>query len=203
MNSFRRTILLLLLIVMLSVTSQTASQGLDRSYYLPIISREYDPNWHWNTLETVELNLSSFSDPFLLIDQAGRVHIFWDTYSSPGPAFIYHTYKTETGWSPPQAIAETLGSSQLLLQPLQSPDGKIHLVWYNRLTAGNYRLMYAYFLNNTWSLEEEVTTFTQPFPEARMNFDALGDLHVTYHIPGIISEEIFHRERTSSGWLSP
>ena len=128
--------------------------------YLPLLQNGYDPSWQWKPTEMVSVSPTPFDNPFLAIDHAGRVHVFWDTWPTSGAAFIYHTYQTANGWSPPAPVANTLGISKLLIPPVVTPDGRIHLVWYNELAFGGpYRLMYASFDGSQGSPEEEMARF--------------------------------------------
>jgi hypothetical protein len=172
--------------------------------YLPLVQNGYDPTWQWRATEIVNLSPSPFDNPFLAIDHAGRVHVFWDTWSSGGAAFIYQTYQDGNGWTAPAPIANTLGVSKLLIPPVVTPDGDIHLVWYNDLAIGGpYRLMYASFDGNRWGPEEEITRFTSPYPGAVLNYDDQGNLHIVYREPSLFTDPSFYRVLVQGTWSDP
>jgi hypothetical protein len=184
------------------VIAQSDTSGL--ALYLPLVQNGYDPHWRWEASEMVSVSPSPFNNPFLAIDHEGRVHVFWDTWSSSGAAFIYHSYQNGGGWTAPAAIANTLGISKLLIRPVVTPDGHIHLVWYNELAFGGpYRLMYAGFDGSQWSPEEEIMRFSSPNPSAVLNNDDYGNLHIVYKVPGIVTSQYFQRVRVQEAWGEP
>ncbi len=137
----------------------------------------------------------------MAIDHAGRVHIFWDVSPSSGVAYIYHMVQTGTGWSAPAKIANTLGMSSVLSQPVISPDGRIHLLWYNQLAYGGpYQFMYASFDGSQWSSEDEIARFSYQDRYGILNYDDQGNIDVVFTIANLISSSYYHKVQTSAGW---
>jgi hypothetical protein len=165
--------------------------------YLPLIARDYDPTWVWGEPELV--TISPYPRNILMAtDNHGRQHLFWDV--STGERFIYHSYQTVEGWTEPAKVAETLGMSELILQPLVTPDGKIHLLWHNTLVYfSSYRIMYAYFDGQSWSLEEEVAHHSSLIKFGRLNYSDNLDIYLSYGTSEILGN-YYHRTRTHSGW---
>jgi hypothetical protein len=168
--------------------------------YLPLIARDYDPTWVWGEPELV--TISPYPRNILMAtDNHGRQHLFWDV--STGERFIYHSYQTVEGWTEPIKIAETLGMSELIIQPLVTPDGKIHLLWHNSLAFGGpYRLIYSSFDGREWFPEQEIVRYQNRIPYARLNYHDSGDIHIAYTLSAVFIN-YYHRILTSSGWTDP
>ena len=92
------------------------SDGDPQQVFIPMVYKDYDPTWQWEPLKEVTLTPTPYSTT-TAIDLNGKPHIFWDTWGGSN-AFIYHRYQTEGGWSDPEAIAQTLGTSDLLAPPV-------------------------------------------------------------------------------------
>lgn len=146
--------------------------------YLPAIFRDYDPSWQWNSFQLVTLTPTPLGKPYTTIDSSGRLHIFWNPWSGPGK-FIYHVYQTDTGWTLPTPIANTLGGSEVIASPVAGPDGSIHIIWKNDLNFGGpYRLMYARWKDGVWEPEMELHRTTLNGITGSIELDALNRPHV-------------------------
>jgi hypothetical protein len=169
--------------------------------YLPAVYRDYDPSWSWNEPVMLTLSPEPFDPPLLVIDNAGRPHIIWDTLSSP--RYIFHTYLSDSGWTPPNPIATSLGASETLFPPIIDTTGTIHLLWHNDLGTGiteHYRLIYAFFDGALWSSEEEVIRSEWDI-QGWVHLDDQGGVHVTSE--GSIFGTIHFMSRTNDGWTLP
>jgi hypothetical protein len=172
------------------VSAQNTSTG--PRVYLPVLFNNYDPSWQWENKTDLTLTPTPATEPLTLIDNSGRVHIFWDTYTSP--RFIYHIYQTGNGWSAPAAIANSLGVSYLNGAPEITPDGVIHILWRNELTPGGAsRMLYARFDGSQWGTEEIVATGQGSSLRGSISYDASGNIHA-------LVNDFTHRVRGSGGW---
>jgi hypothetical protein len=199
MFNISRPILIIAGILFLITTSSPAlSQDTDlHPIYLPLVSHDYDPTWVWYEPELVTIAPHP-RNILMSIDNQGRQHLFWDVRL--GDRFIYHSYNSDEGWTVPTIIAETLGTSELFLHPLVSSDGKIHLLWNNRLASGSpYRQMYAYFDGDVWSPDVEVASNHYSFPLTRLNYDDSGNITMASIYGGVFAK-YYHRVLASSGW---
>jgi hypothetical protein len=186
-----------------SITAQAQASGPGNTIYLTLAFQEYDPSWQWGSTAIVTLTPTPADKPLMAIDHAGHVHIFWDVWPSSGEAFIYHTYQTDTGWSTPAKIANTLGMSYVLAQPLITPDGRIHLLWYNQLAyGGKYRFMYASFDGSQWSSEVEIAQTDYQLRYGLLNYDSQGDIEVVYVTTNLFTRSYYLKELTPVGWSS-
>jgi hypothetical protein len=196
-------ILFLLLALSISPIKGEVNDNSENNIFLPLISNQNSPAWHWGEISMVPLAPTPRNTPISVIDAYGRVHIFWDTYSFSGEAFIYHVYQKVDGWSQPVRIAETLGSSSVLGPPVLGPDGRIHLIWNNSLyTSGPIRLMHAAYDGFTWSEEtelarsENLTNF-----KASINLDIAGNPLVAYTISSMFFRpKYFYAAQLSGSW---
>jgi hypothetical protein len=168
--------------------------------YLPLVTHNYDASWQWREPEPVTLTPTPWSNPVTAVDHQGRLHIFWETLSQP--RFIYHTYQTSEGWTAPDAIAQTLGTSQILFPPLVDLTGDLHLVWRNYLGLGiekPYRLMYARFDGLHWTAEEELYRTGNSGVQAMVHHDQQGNIRVTL-LDNTMTTTAHQLIRWSDGW---
>ncbi len=196
--------IIFLLIVFITPLTISQAQENEHQIYLPLVTNNFDPAWHWQEPTMVTLNPNpNTSDPMLMaIDADGFPHIWWDTFYSP--RFIYHTHLTAQGWFTPTHVAETLGTSETLYPPVRDNQGNIHLLWHNWLGVGienDYRLMFASFSNSQWNPEEVVTQSDQN-RQGMLHLDSQGGLHATY-TGSLFFSVIAHTSRIDTGWTPP
>lgn len=178
--------------------AQTAEDG--NSIYLPVLMQDYDSSWRWDSVNRISLPESPFHDPMIGNDFQGRTHLLWDNWSS-GNQFIFHTYQTDSGWTPSAEIDQTLGASDLILPPMIGADGRLHLIWYNELVLGGpYRLMTDSFNTNHWEIAHELVRYQYNSSDVTMNVSPDGSVYVVYGILGIIKTDYFFTQKTSAGW---
>lgn len=164
----------------LSLMDPTISADGNRTQiFIPAIFKDYDASWQWENLQEFALTPTPLKT-MTVIDVNGRLHIFWDVWPSSG-AFIYHRYQTSSGWSVSEAIAPTLGNSNILVPPVAGPDGSVHIVWKNSLNFGGpYRLMYAVWKNGTWSPEAELNSIATNSVSGLLSLDDTGQPRVVF-----------------------
>jgi hypothetical protein len=170
--------------------------------YGPLLMQNHDSSMTWLEPVSVDLEPRPTNQPLAIIDRQGRLHLLWDTLSSP--RFIYHTMQTESGWTTPAPVALSSGTSYILFTPYVDEDGFIHLVWRNWLGAGienPHRLLYSSFNGNQWTAEEVVARLDYEH-QAMVHSGALGEVHVTY-VPVFFFSNIYHTTRTETGWSNP
>jgi hypothetical protein len=174
----------------------------DYPLYMPLVLQNHDSSLTWVEPSTVDLTPRPNSSPLAIIDSQGRLHLLWDTLSSP--RFIYHTMQSGSGWSPPAPVAPSNGTSYILYEPYVGDNGVIHLVWRNWLGSGiekPHRLLYSSFDGNQWSPEEEVTR-TDYELRAMIHPVETGAVQITI-AGGMISTHVYHTVRMQTGWSIP
>ena len=191
-------------LILFAITRDPAhAQGNTWQVHLPLITKAFDPAWHWDDpmMVTLETKPNTSDAMPMLIDQDGFPHIWWDTFYSP--RYIYHTHLTAQGWISPTYVAETLGTSETMFVPVQDSHGTIHLLWYNWLGTGvenAYRLMYANYDNEQWS-PEETAVQSEYARQGMIHLDAQDNLYVT-HVSAAFFSDIQQTRRSDIGWTT-
>jgi hypothetical protein len=182
-----------------------ANPPADATIYLPLVAKNFDPSWAWSNPITATLTPAPYHAPLATIDHLGRLHILWDTLTPP--QFIYHTYLTAQGWTSPTAVAQTLGTSEVMYPPLVDTAGILHLAWRNNLgtsVTNPYRIMYARFDGTQWSSEEEV--FRSAFTlQALLHTDQLDQIRIGALVSTAFisfSSNTYDFVRSVQGWSS-
>jgi hypothetical protein len=167
--------------------------------YLPITMLNADTSWQWEAIQQVSLSPGPLHSPMTAIDSNGHLHIFWDIW--PGQSqFIYHKYQTGSGWSDTEAIAQTLGASELLASPIAGADGSIYILWQNALNFGGpYRIMYASWKNGTWGPEAELHQSQYNSVGGLINLDSAGQPVAVVSSSDIMTTHYYYCRPTVSG----
>jgi hypothetical protein len=196
----RWLILSILFIICISPIHATHAQE-NAHVYLSLVLKDNDFSWNWQSPSEITLSPPPFHLPMALLDHAGRLHIFWDTLTTP--QFIYHIIKTDSGWTDPTPVAESLGVSSTLYPPILDTLGSIHLLWRNDLGFGidqHNRLLYSQFDGVQWSPEEEVVKASNEL-NGMLQFDDQGNIFVTYQDSwGVVA---YQTVRSPTGWSTP
>lgn len=180
----------------------SADAGGTNFLFLPLLTKDYDPLWQFQSPVKVVLQPLTLTTPFLIIDSSGRLHILWDTYSGD-KTFIYHTYLTDQGWTDAAPVAQTLGRSKLLNPPVAGAQNDIHLVWYNELNLGGpYRILYAKWDGTQWGSEIElIGQGKSSSVNGMVRLDNNGMPHVAYiDSDGLFTTSIFYQFWTGTGF---
>lgn len=150
----------------------TASAQDDVNLYLPIVTHDYTPGWHWGDAYTVTVAVKTGAPPLAAIDRAGRPHLFWHDASLDNQ--VHHTYLADDGWRAAIPSAGSDGDSALALAPLVDGAGALHLIWSNRLDTDELpnRYLHATFDGDSWSQPEQVFRFLYPTTKAWLRLDA-------------------------------
>jgi hypothetical protein len=176
----------------------------DFPLYIPLVLQNHDSNLTWLESSSVDLTPRPSSSPLAIIDSQGRLHLLWDTLSSP--RFIYHTMQSGSGWTSPAPVAPSNGTSYILNEPYIGENGVIHLVWRNWLGSGiakPHRLLYSSFNGTHWTPEEEVARFDNNYSlRALIHSGQQGEVHVEI-IWSLIATHVYHTTRSQSGWSIP
>jgi hypothetical protein len=180
-----------------------AQQGTEeRSIFIPLVLQKHDTGLTWLEPSSVMLEPRPGNAPLAVIDREGRLHLFWDTFTTP--RFIYHSMKTGVGWTEPAPVAHSDGRSYILYEPYVDRNGVIHLLWRNWLGSGiekPHRLLYASFDGGRWSPEEELVRYDYEF-SGMVHSGETGEVLVTFTW-GLISTHVSQTMRTHSGWSVP
>ncbi len=158
--------------------------------------------WNWYAIPAPIIKPASQDNPKMVIDLKGRINLFWDTYAGSGNAFIYHSYFDAGQWTSPTVIAQTLGTSQIRTTPLVTPDGAIHVLWYNQLQLGGpYRLMYAKYDGANWSPEVELyRSDKDPNLSGSLFSDTQSIIHAVLQVPKGLSSDLLYLTFSANGW---
>ena len=80
----------------------------------------------WSNPEQITQSQEAISEPDLVADQSGRVHLFWAPFSSESQS-LYYSQFTSIGWTDPVDIftADQIGGPSAVVDSL----GIIHLIW--------------------------------------------------------------------------
>jgi len=161
--------------------------------------------WTWNEIPAPVFNPRYQHNPQMVVGLDGRLHLFWDTLSLSGNAFIYHSYLQNGTWSNPSPVAMSLGSSDIFEKPIVGLDGTIHVIWYNKLKLGGpYRLLYSKFDGTKWGTEDEIyTSEKDPNLSGQLFLDSQGGVHAIVKSPVGANSDIFYMTQTSDGWDTP
>lgn len=191
--------ILVFLAILPPVRATRAQSG--SQVFLPLVANDADLSWVWQPPTTLTLTPTPWNALFILLDHQGRLHLFWDTLSSP--RFIYHTFQTDAGWAPIAPVSMSLGISELAYAPILDAQGTIHLLWKNDLGSGTnprYRLLYSRFEGIQWSDEEVAAQATNAL-HGMVHFDDQGRIMATYRDSwGVYT---FHTVRSQNGWSTP
>lgn len=150
-----------------------------RQIFLPVITRDHTPGWHWGEAYTVTVSMRTSEPPLAAIDRGGRPHLFWHDRATDG--HIHHIYLADDGWQellPSQGLA---GDSSLTNQPLVDQAGRIHLFWFHRMEPpGNqpYRFQYAIFDGARWTEPEEIIRLLYNTSKAWVRLDQHDQPHL-------------------------
>jgi len=151
----------------------------EQQLFLPVITHDHTPGWHWDTAYTVTVSTRTTEPPLAAIDRAGQPHLFWHNRTLDGQ--IHHLYLGETGWtelSPSQGLA---GDSSPTAQPLVDLAGRVHLLWFQRMGSSEsqpYRFQYATFDGERWSEPDEVIRLLSSTSKAWVRLDQNGQPHL-------------------------
>ena len=158
-------------------------------------------SWKWTEIPVPVIKPFS-QHPQVLIDLKGRIHLLWDTLGGSDNAFIYHSYFDAGQWTSPKPIASTLGTSSIVTAPLATPDGAIHVLWYNQLQLGGpYRLMYAKYDGANWSPEVELyRSDKDPNLSGSLFSDSQSVVHAVIRVPKGLGSDFLYLTNTTNGW---
>jgi hypothetical protein len=173
----------------------------DHLLYLPLTMNNYDPGWLWQDSISLTLTPTPGAKLVTAIDHQGRLHVMWETSTSP--RFIYHTFRTADGWTPSAPVATTLGTSYILYSPLVGDNGDLHLVWRNYLGSGvdkPYRLMYARFDGFQWQPEEEAYRTSNSTLQAIPHHDQDSNIRITLVDSALFSTTTHQLLRLNNIW---
>ena len=201
-----RTLFFLLLIGLFITNTQVLpvqGEGVsDNTIYLPMVLKDYDPNWILGQPIKVQLSPTPLTTPYLVVDSFGRPHLLWATW--PGSsAFIYHIYLTDQGWTNPAPIAPTLGNSKLLNPPIAGKNNDLYFVWYNALNLGGpYRIMYAAWNGSSWGPEVELLgNGPSIYINGMTRLDSQGVPNVAFlNTDGAFTSNYYHQKWTGTGF---
>jgi len=174
------------------------------SVYFPILFNQFDTIWDFKDPIRVILFPVPYTDPYLVIDSTGRVHLLWDT-ASGDQSEIYHSVLSGREWSLPTRVADTTGVSRLLTSPAVGNQGSLYFVWYNELNPnGPYRILYAAWNGTHWGPGYEVLNQGQSTDiNAVVRLDRQGVPNILYFDPEDPSVAgIYYRKWTGAGFTT-
>ena len=209
-SNLNKTVLIFVVVLMMMMacvaTPATASVSMASPTPLPAaqIHIKDATSWKWGEIPAPVIKPFS-QHPQVLIDSKGRIHLLWDTLGGSDNAFIYHSYFDAGQWTSPKPIASTLGTSSIVTAPLATPDGAIHVLWYNQLQLGGpYRLMYAKYDGANWSPEVELyRSDKDPNLSGSLFSDSRSTVHAVISSPNGIGSDFYYLTNTPNGWSAP
>ncbi|HZX10689.1 MAG TPA: GDSL-type esterase/lipase family protein, partial [Acidobacteriota bacterium] len=102
-----------------------------------------------------EINSYSGLDPQLLIDETGRIWLFWVGQFRNHDEILYTTYE-EGIWKAPSSLNQSPDVPHLSPTAVLDNFNFIHVVW-SAYDGEDYELYYSYWDGTQWSLEEKIT----------------------------------------------
>jgi len=164
-------------------------------------------DYHWTSPERLSSEDGMASQPYMVSDQYGYVHMFWSESGSAdeGPVIRYSRFDGET-WSLPNDIFITSpGAEIIFISPFVDLKGILHLLWSENHIGP---LMYSRAPAND---AISARNWQHPIPIDVSSFwgklvvDSKGVLHVLYsdyygEVPGIY---YVRSENGGDTWLSP
>jgi hypothetical protein len=177
----------------------------DQRVYLPFTAQRDDSPWNWQPAQAVTLTPAPRADPTLLLDAAGQAHLFWEAAASDGRVLLYHRFQTGSDWSAAAPLTTLPGEARLFLPPQVTPDGQIHLVWEQHLSADPppadpYRLLAATYAAGAWSPPTELAHAAAPFGPGGLNVNPAGQLQLVYAPTAPPATAYIFRRRSVTGW---
>lgn len=175
-------------------------------FFIQMTSAQSGDN-HWTSPEKLSSEYGMASQPYMVSDQYGYVHMFWSESGSTdeGPVVRYSRFDGET-WSLPNDIFITAPDAVVVfMSPFVDSNGTLHLLWSENNTGP---MLYSRApANNAISAKN----WRRPIPIDVSSFwgdmvvDSKGVLHVLYSdyygdVPGIY---YVRSEDGGDTWLSP
>jgi hypothetical protein len=184
------TVVLLGLLFVLSRPQPSAGQTMDKDWSEPYRLSSRD---------------AAASEPYILSDQYGLVHVFWiESGSTDERATIFYTNFDGTVWASPVDIyAAAVGSPILHLSPTVDSNGFLHLAW-NETENGPvyYTSAPAYNALSVRNWERPVRLEIPAFV-FEIKVDAAGVLHVLYARPSNAGSGLYYKRSEDKGlsWI--
>ncbi len=163
--------------------------------------------WGPETLLVPSLALPERYYPVIAVRPGtGELHLVW--YASPDtgglPQVFHKEFQPGTGWLPEEQVTDTASSHSAATVAVDSA-GNLGVVWLGQDNGGQEKLIFCRRrVNRVWQETELVSDFPGPTEQFSATVAAAGNdnWHIVWQgiYPGVIYRQIFHRERTLSGW---
>lgn len=139
----------------------------------------------------------------IAIDQSNNPHIIWIAGKSPNPNNddnLYYSFFTGASWSAPENLSAevTTGSDSRTQYPAVTTDsnGKVHVVWTERVFPGTASYMYHKMKNgSTWQSASQISMPVKDWPD--MAGDAAGNIHL---VTASDAPSVYYGFYNGSGW---
>ncbi|NPV14001.1 T9SS type A sorting domain-containing protein [candidate division WOR-3 bacterium] len=185
------------------------------TYSPQVYYKRYYPGSGWTSDTCISADLASIGYsyyPALCVDSSGNVHVAWYVNKATAPSGYYIAYKMCTptssgngGW---EATTTRITEDTLLWYKYYpsieaSPNGRIHVVWYNYYSTVGYAIGYKEKIGTTWQprvwVDSGSTSYYRWWPKVAAGRD--NNIHVTwYGYGGTSYYQIGYRGRFGGTW---
>jgi hypothetical protein len=169
----------------------------DGSYHI-YYKEKTESSWSADTLIT---DSNSARYPSLDVDATGSVHVVWQEFID-GNWEIYYKMRDSLGsWQPDERL--TIDASPSGMASVTADmSGDVHVAWTDS-RDGNNEIYYKYGTGGVWSSDTALTADDDLISSySSMVTDIDGEIHVVWHDQRSGFWEIYHKEKTGSGWTA-
>jgi hypothetical protein len=142
------------------------------------------------------------SNPTIVVDLAGRIHVAWSDYDDGQEGIFYRRFESGA-WTPAARLNDYNGRNAGHPRLAADPDGTVHLVW----DQGDFypppvyaEIYYSHWDETTWTAQEPLTEGANIAVEPAMAVAANGDVHVLWQDNITGTDRVYHRERVEGVW---
>jgi hypothetical protein len=182
-------------------------------WYTPSVWYATNESGSWAKVEAAPAAGVSNEFPVIVVDAAGKPHIFYNRYiEAEGQIDVFHLTTDDGGtFQAPQNITAALDDEAYAPSAFIEGDDTIHLVFQTRTGVSPdyvYGIGYATVSGGAVSAIEEVASSSaMPSldPTHDIVVDGSGNVHVVYGMPGETGYEgvLNYRGKTGSAWGAP
>jgi hypothetical protein len=142
------------------------------------------PGGAWSTPIPVSAPQRNGRNASTLVDEGGRLHVFWEDWADANHSDIMHRVRQPDGsWGDEEALFANPGFS---LRPVAASDpfSRVHLVWadsrFSPPENPQTQIVYSVYTDGVWSPVEILSPGSQASTDASVDVDGLGRVHIVW-----------------------